>query len=105
MQTATCSSRLRDDGSVNIPASKRRKLGLRAGDKVEIAIYATDGGVRSTQMSPTKQKRLDELLFRNREGDISLTEKNELETLVLEAQLLTVEKARRRLQRSLKNLR
>jgi bifunctional DNA-binding transcriptional regulator/antitoxin component of YhaV-PrlF toxin-antitoxin module len=104
MQTVTCSSRLRDDGSVNIPAPKRRKLGLRTGDRVEIVIYPANGKLRSfeplTQMSQAKQKRMDELLFHHREGNISLVEKHELEALVLEAQLLTVEKARRSLKKS-----
>jgi len=103
MSTVNCVSCLRDDGSVGLPAKLRRELDLRAGDKIEIVVYPVNDKTRSAKpsvrMSPTKQKRMDELLFRHREGDISFEEKSELEALVLEAQILTVEKAKRSLRR------
>jgi|GEM_PF-6204686 len=104
MEAATYSSRIREDGSINFPVKMRHELGLRAGDKIKIVVYPANGNGRSkrlsTQMAPAKQKRMDELLFRHREGDISFEEKSELEALVLEAQILTVEKAKRSLRRT-----
>lgn len=52
-------------------------------------------GKSKTQMSQAKQRRMDDLLFRNREGDLNLDEKNELE-----AQLLMIAKAQRLLKKS-----
>lgn len=106
MEAATYSSHIRDDGSIRFPLKMRHELGLRAGDKITIVVYPLNENGRSrkssTQMMPAKQKRMDELLFRHREGDLSSEEKNELKTLVLEAQILTVEKARRSLNRNRK---
>jgi len=103
METATYSSHIRDDGSINFPVKMRHELGLRAGDKIKIVVYPTNGNNRSkkssTQMTPAKQKRMAGLLFRHREGDLSSEEKNELEALVLGAQILTIEKAKRSLLR------
>jgi bifunctional DNA-binding transcriptional regulator/antitoxin component of YhaV-PrlF toxin-antitoxin module len=109
MEAATYSSRIRDDGSINFPIKMRHELGLRTGDKIKIVVYPANGNGRSkrssTQMTSAKQKRMDDLLFRHREGDLSSDEKNELEALVLEAQILTVEKAKRDLRRSPKSQR
>jgi bifunctional DNA-binding transcriptional regulator/antitoxin component of YhaV-PrlF toxin-antitoxin module len=109
MEAATYSSHIRDDGSINFPIKMRHELGLRTGDKITIVVYPSNENGRSrkssTQMMPAKQKRMDELLFRHREGDLSSEEKNELEALVLEAQILTVEKAKRSLRRSRKSQR
>jgi len=103
MEVVTCSSRIRDDGSINFPVKMRHELGLRTGDKIKIVVYPANGNGRSkrssTQMAPAKQKRMDDLLFQNREGTLSVDEKNELEALVLEAQILTIEKARQSLLR------
>ncbi len=54
-------------------------------------------------MPLAKQRRMTDLLFRNREEDLNLKEKKELEALVHEAQLLTLAKAERMLQRSRKS--
>lgn len=109
MEATTYSSHIRDDGSINFPVKMRHELDLRAGDRIKIVVYPTNGNGRSkrvsTQMTPAKQKRMDELLFNHREGNISFDEKRELEALVLEAQLLTVEKAQRSLRRNHKNQR
>lgn len=103
MQAVNFSGRLREDGSISLPTKMRQKLGLRAGDKVEIFIYPVGSGKAAaksaTEMPLDRQERLDELLFRHREGELSPYEKRELEALVLEAQLLTVEKAKRLLRR------
>lgn len=103
MQALNFSGRLREDGSISLPTKMRQKLGLRTGDKVEIFIYPGGSGKATskaeTEMPFERQKRLEELLFRHREGELSSSEKRELEALVLEAQLLTVEKARRLLHR------
>lgn len=81
----------------------REKLRLRAGDKVEVIVTSTNGRVRSPKhsikISQAKQRRMEELLFRNRAGDITPDEKRELKALVLEDQLLTLEKAKQMLQR------
>ena len=45
--------------------------------------------------SPTKQRRLDELLEKNAEGTITPREKSRLEQLVEEAERLMVDNARR----------
>jgi AbrB family looped-hinge helix DNA binding protein len=101
IQALSYSGRLREDGSIGLPAKMRQKLGLRAGDKVEVVVYPSNGNARSRRpslrMFRARQKRMDELLFRHREGDLTPNEKRELEALVLEAQLLTVEKAKRSL--------
>jgi bifunctional DNA-binding transcriptional regulator/antitoxin component of YhaV-PrlF toxin-antitoxin module len=103
MQTARYSSRLRDDGSISLPPQTRRKLRLRAGDKVEVVIAPTNGKTGSRQheirMSQAKERRMNTLLLRNREGVISPEERREMKALVLEDQLLTLEKANRMLQR------
>jgi len=109
MEVATYSSHIRDDGSISFPVKMRDELGLRTGEKIKIVVYPANGNGRSkrssTQMIPAKHKRMDELLFRHREGNISVEEKRELETLVLEAQILTIEKAKRSLPRSRKSQR
>lgn len=106
MKTVRYASRLHVDGSICLPDAVRRKLGVHAGDKVEVLVSASNGtsrlGKSKTQMSQAKQRRMDHLLFRNREEDLNVEEKNELEALVLEAQLLTIAKAQRMLQKSRK---
>lgn len=105
MKTVRYASRLHVDGSIRLPDAVQRKLGVRAGDKVEVLISSLSNGTSrlgksKTQMSQAKQRRMDYLLFRNREDDLNLEEKSELEALVLEAQLLTIAKAQRMLQKS-----
>ena len=107
MQTIRYAGRLEVDGSIRLPNTVQRKLGVRAGDKVEILISSLSNGTSrlgksKTQMSQAKQRRMSDLLFRNREDDLNLDEKNELEALVLEAQLLTIAKAQRMLQKNRK---
>jgi hypothetical protein len=84
----------------------RHKLGLRAGDKVELVVSPANGNTHtrnaSTEMSRAKQQRMNELLIQNREVNLSSKEKRELEALVMEAQLLTIEKAKRILKKAIK---
>ena len=98
MQAAHYSGRLDDNGRISLPLAMRRELGLRAGDSIELLIFPHNGdiasGKSSTQMPRAKQRRMNELLARHREGDLAAHEKRELEALVWEAQLLTVEKAK-----------
>ncbi len=49
----------------------------------------------SAKLPSQKQQRLDELLEKNSEGDITAGERNELESLVEEAERLMVANARR----------
>jgi GNAT superfamily N-acetyltransferase len=53
-------------------------------------------------MSRAKQHRMNELLIHNREAHLTSKEKRELEALVMEAQLLTIEKAKRILKKARK---
>lgn len=107
MQTIRYAGRIDVNGSIRLPNTLQHKLGVRAGDKVDILISSFSNGASGaskskTQMSQAKQRRMNDLLFRNREDDLNLDEKNELEALVLEAQLLTIAKAQRMLQKSRK---
>lgn len=107
MQTVRYAGRLDVNGSIRLPATLQRKLGVRAGDKVEILISSLRNDTSrvrkpKTQMSQAKQRRMNELLFRSREDDLDQEERIELEALVLEAQLLTIAKAQRMLQKSSK---
>lgn len=102
METSHYVEQLREDGSIRLPVRIRQKLGLRRGDRVEVIISPSNGGKRSrrkpaTEMSESRQKRMEELLFRHREGELTAAENVELESLVLEAQLLTVEKAKQKI--------
>lgn len=47
------------------------------------------------KLASQKQQRLDELLEKNSEGEITASERNELESLVEEAERLMVANARR----------
>ena len=103
METVHYLGHLREDGSISLPPRMRQKLRLRSGDKIEVVIASTNGRDRSRkhsiEMSKAKQRRMEELLFRNREGEITPDEKREMKALVLESQLLTIEKAQKMLQR------
>ncbi|MCI0616493.1 hypothetical protein L0244_26230, partial [bacterium] len=53
-------------------------------------------------MSRAKQQRMNELLIQNREERLTSKKKRELEALVMEAQFLTIEKAKRILKKARK---
>jgi len=106
MQALRYSGRVRRDGSINLPATMRHKLGLRAGDKVAVVVSPANGNAHtkrtSSEMPRTKQQRMNELLIHNREAHLTSKERRELEALVMEAQILTIEKAKRILKKARK---
>jgi len=92
------------DGHLAIPLNIFVDPGLAAGDEIEVVLKKYDeqkivkrkraNKTPSYMFPEAKQKRLNELLFKNREGEITQFELAELERLVFEVQLKTIEKAK-----------
>lgn len=99
-----------EDGHLSLSKKACKNLNLKAGDKVEVVLRK---GLRPAGWLPigTKvdrqtlekvanfefpdrfQKRLDELLIKKREGQITLQEEKKLDDLILQVQLANVEKS------------
>ncbi|MBN2089438.1 hypothetical protein JW964_07485 [candidate division KSB1 bacterium] len=104
METTKCIGKVMRDGHLSIPLNIFVDLGLMAGDEIELILKKYDGQKlakrkqKDEKISYTfpeaKQKRLSELLFKNREGEITEFELAELERLVFESQLQALEKAK-----------
>jgi len=90
------------NGFLAIPIETLYNLGISDGDEIEVTLKKLDmekaagneNMVKETFFSESKQKRLSKLLAKNKEGEINASELLELEKLVIEAQLKTIEKAR-----------
>ncbi len=104
METTKYVGKVLNDGHLFIPSKALLDLGLTVGDEIEIVLkkLSKDKVRRRKQtaeeamgtFSESRQKRLSELLCRNREGELTRSELLELERLVFEAQLKTLEKAK-----------
>jgi len=104
METTKCIGKVMRDGHLSIPSNIFVDLVLTAGDEIELILKKYDGQklakrkqnneALSDTFPEARQKRLSELLFKNREGEITKFELTELESLVFESQLKTMEKAK-----------
>jgi hypothetical protein len=104
MEATKCVGKVMQDGHLAIPLNIFVDLGLTAGEEIEVRLKKLDGekiamrkrtaDAQSYSFPEPKQKRLSELLFKNREGELAKLELLELERLVLEAQVKTLEKAK-----------
>lgn len=104
MEATKFIGKVQQGGQLSIPLSVFIDLGLTAGDEIEVRLKKLNGekialkrrtvDVLSYSFPEAKQKRLSELLFKNREGELNKSELLELERLVFEAQLKTLEKAK-----------
>jgi len=104
METTKCIGKVMRDGHLSIPLNIFVDLGLTAGDEIEVILKKYDGQkvAKRKQTNETlsytfpeaKQRRLSELLSKNREGELTKLELLELERLVFEAQLKTLERAK-----------
>jgi hypothetical protein len=103
MEATKCIGKVLQDGHLSIPLNIFVDLGLTAGDEIEVRLKKLDwekiamkkrtADALSYSFPESKQKRLSELLFKNREEQLTKLELLELERLVFEAQLKTLEKA------------
>jgi len=91
-----------NNGYLVIPIETLHNLRIGDGDEIEVTLKklkmekaAGDEKIlKETFFSESKQKRLSNLLAKNKEGKINALELLELEKLVFEAQLKTIEKAK-----------
>ncbi len=92
------------DGHVSIPQEATEKLKLTAGDKIEMSLrkisepeeaeYIEELRREAEYTFPDEmQERLEELLYKKREGKITSDETAELNKLVLDVQIQTNRKA------------
>lgn len=104
MDATKCIGKVLQDGHLAIPLNIFVDLGLTAGEEIEVRLKKLDGekiamkkrtaDALSYSFPDAKQKRLSDLLFKNREGELTKLELLELERLVFEAQVKTLEKAK-----------
>lgn len=104
MEATKFIGKVQQGGNLLIPLSIFIDLGLTDGDEIEVRLKKLDGEkialrkrtseALSYSFPEAMQKRLSELLFKNREGKLTKLELLELERLVFEAQLKTLEKAK-----------
>ena len=105
MEATKCIGKVLQDGHLAIPLNIFLDLGLSAGDEIELILKKSDREKlvkrkRATEaplqtFSEAKQKRLGELLFKNREEQLTKLELLELERLVFEAQLKPLKRRKR----------
>lgn len=104
METTKYVGKILKDGHLFIPSEAFFDLNLTVGDEIEIVLTKLNKQKVSRKKQTTeesadtfpesKQRQLSDLLFRNREGQLNRLELLELERLVFEAQLRTLEKAK-----------
>jgi bifunctional DNA-binding transcriptional regulator/antitoxin component of YhaV-PrlF toxin-antitoxin module len=90
------------NGYLAIPIETLHNLGIGDGDELEVTVkklkleksFSDEKLLKEISFPESKQKRLSKLLAKNQEREISASELVELEKLVFEAQLKTIEKAR-----------
>jgi bifunctional DNA-binding transcriptional regulator/antitoxin component of YhaV-PrlF toxin-antitoxin module len=105
MEATKCIGKVLQNGQVSIPLDLFAELGLIAGDEIEVTLKKLDvkKNIRRKKADEVSlfstpeaaQKRMSELLFKNREGRITQTESLELEKLVFQTQIRTLEKAKK----------
>ena len=101
-----------NNGYLAIPIETLHNLGIGDGDEIEVTLkklkiekaVGDEKILKETFFSESKQKRLSNLLAKNKEGKINASELLELEKLVFEAQLKTIEKARALLKTKKENI-
>lgn len=109
METKKFTSRVYPSGHLLIPYDAFVDLALNTGDEIEVVLRKInkkktlakpDVKPKSFMLCKSKQEKLSQLLFKNREGQLTESESQELEKLVFESQLLAIEKARAMLQKA-----
>jgi bifunctional DNA-binding transcriptional regulator/antitoxin component of YhaV-PrlF toxin-antitoxin module len=114
MEVTKCLGKVLQNGQVSIPLDLFAELGLTVGEEIEVTLRKVNvkkntkrkktAEVALLTVSESAQKRMRELLFKNREGQISPIELLELEKLVFETQIKTLEKAKDLYEQKKKNI-
>lgn len=104
MEVTKCLGKVLQNGQVSIPLDLFAELGLTVGEEIEVTLRKLNvkkttrrkkaAEVPLLAVSESSKKRMRELLFKNREGQLSPIELQELENLVFETQIKTLEKAK-----------
>jgi len=104
MAEATCIGTVLEDGRLSIPSEAIVGLKLTAGDRIEMILRRISGEEEAEHIEELRrqaeytfpdeiQERLEELLYKKREGQITSDETAELNKLVLDIQIQTIRKA------------
>lgn len=101
METTKYIGKVLPNGQVSIPLDLFVEFGLSAGEEIEVTLKKLDSNrdvkvidASFNSISGKKQRRLSALLYKNREGQLTDLELLELEKLIFETQIKTMEKAR-----------